>query len=421
MRKFLLPVFTLLSVCCINLRAQETIKLEFLNYDELITRSKKEKKPVMIYFTGTGCFLCVKMEKNVFPKPEIASFYNANFINVESFDDSKKPDSATKQLRRRFGIVSNPTFIFTDSTGEVIHKSGYKETEGFLLTAHQAVSKQDNYKSWKQQLRTSKPDAELMLKYLSAEQKPALYAETNFICNAQTELDRYFEAIPEKDYLLPGNWEIIRDYVANPYSQVFTYLLKHDAEFTKMYGEQKVNEVIFTVLKDAWSGGSDSEGYKKAEVFIRSATHSLARLRVLQLDYLYKNENNLKKLFANPTETEKFIAVYDTNISKYPYLFNKYDVNTTVNTILTNGSSKTDHYIKAKKWMQLILAIPANEDYELYATLALVCFTTKDYSAAVVAQEKAINIAIKEELEPKEIELYKKQLLQYQKSISSKL
>lgn len=420
MRKFLLPVFTLLSVCCINLNAQETIKLEFLNYDELIARSKKEKKPVMIYFTGTGCFLCVKMEKNVFPKPEIAGFYNTNFINVESFDDTRKPDSATKQLRRRFGIVSNPTFIFTDSTGEVIHKSGYKETEGFLLTAHQAVSKQDNYKSWKQQLKTGKPDAELMLKYLSAEQKPSLYSETNFICDAQTELDRYFDIVPQNEYLLPGNWEIIRKYVANPYSQVFTFLLNHDIDFSRLYGEQSVNEVIFTVLKDTWSGGTDTEAYKKAEAFIRLSKHPMAKLRVLQSDYLYKNESALQKLFANPVEIEKYIEAFDTNLNKYYYLFNINDVNTTVNSILRMSTAKTDHYQKAKKWMLQMLTIPSNEDYDFYATLALACFQTKDYRAAVNAQTKAIELAIKDELDKAELEVYQKKLTQYKQASANK-
>ncbi len=398
-------------VCVFNSMgtAQTSINLSFLNYDQLIARSRQEKKPVMIYFTGTGCFLCVKMEKNVFPKPEIAGFYNANFINVESFDDTRKPDSATKQLRRKFGIISNPTFIFTDSTGEIIHKSGYKEAEAFLLTAQQAVSKEDNYRSWKQQLKTGKADASLILKYLSAEQKPVLYAESDFICEAQTELDRYFDAIPEKDYLLPGNWEIIRNYVANPYSQVFTYLMNHDREFSRLYGEQAVNEVIFTVLKDAWSGGSDTEAFKKAEVFIRSAKHSLAKLRVLQIDYLYKNEPNLKKLFTNPTETEKFISLYDININKYPYLFNKNDVNTAVNSILKNSSLKTNHNIKAKNWMQLMLAIPENEDYELYVTLALASFHTK-----------AIQLAIKEELEKEELDLYQKKLMEYKQAAGNK-
>lgn len=399
--------------------AQTSINLSFLNYDQLIARSRQEKKPVMIYFTGTGCFLCVKMEKNVFPKPEIAGFYNANFINVESFDDTKKPDSATKQLRRKFGIISNPTFIFTDSTGEIIHKSGYKEAEAFLLTAQQAVRKEDNYRSWKQQLKAGKADAALMLKYLSAEQKPSLYAESNFDCTAQKELDRYFDNIPQKAYTAPLNWEIIHKYVANPYSQVFTYLLTHDKEFIDIYGAQAVNEVIFTVLKDAWSGSRDSESYKKAEAFIRASSHPLAQLRVLQSDYLYKNETALKKLFINSTETEKHIETFDSYLHKYPYLFNIYDVNTTVNTILQSNPAKKEYYQKAKKWMQLMLSIPTNEDYDFYATLALACFQTKDYKAAIEAQTKAVQLAIKEELEKEELELYQKKLMEYKQAAGS--
>ncbi len=409
-------LFAFSCLCYTMIHAQPSINLSFLNYDQLIAKSREEKKPVMIYFTGTGCHLCVKMEKNVFTKPEIASLYNANFINVESFDDTRKPDSATKQLRRKFGIISNPTFIFTDSTGEIIHKSGYKETEEFLLTAYQALSKEDNYKNWKQQLKTGKPNAGLMLKYLSAEQKPLLYAESDFVCEAQNQLDFYFNAIPSKEYSEPGNWEIIRKYVANPYSQVFSYLLKHDKAFSNLYGEQAVNEVIFTVLKDAWSGGTDTEAYKKAEAFIRSSSHPLAKLRVLQSDYLYKSESILQKLFTNPAETEKYIQTFDTYLNQYAYLFNIYDVNTTVNTMLKNSTVKKAYYQKAKKWMQLMLSIPANEDYDFYATLALACFHTKDYKGAVNAQTKAVQLAMKDELGKEELELYQKKLLEYKQA-----
>lgn len=408
----------ILSVNCIL--AQESIRFEYLKYDEIIEKSKREKKPVLIYFTGTGCYLCVKMEKNVFPKPEISQFYNSNFITVESFDDGRKPDSATKQLRRKFNIISNPTFIFTDSTGEIIHKSGYKETQEFLLTAHQALSKQDNYKSWKQQLKTGKANAALMLKYLSAEQKPSLYAETNFVCDAQTELDRYFDSVPQNEYLLPDNWEIIRKYVANPYSQVFIYLLQNEPEFSRKYGEQQVNEVIFTILHDAWSGDTGSDAYKKAETFIRSSSHPVAKLRVLQSDYLYKNTTDLKIIFSNAIETENYIQTFNINLLKYPYLFNRNDVNTVANAILNNSIAKTDHHLKAKKWMQLILAIPENEDYELYATLALACFRTKDYKAAIDAQNKAIQLAINDELEKEELEQYQKKLTEYKQAASNR-
>lgn len=406
----LLLVFSTLSGI---VYAQETIRFEYLNYDELIARSKKEKKPVMIYFTGTGCFLCVKMEKNVFPQPDISRFYNNTFINVESFDDTQKPDTATKQLRRKFGIISNPTFIFTDSTGVVIHKSGYKEMPGFLLTGQQAVSS-DNYKAWKQIINAGKADATMMLKYLSAEQKPALYAETNFVCEAQNTLDQYFNSIPGKDYTLPANWEIIRNYVANPFSQVFSYLLKHQADFTNRYGLKEVNEVIYRIIVDAWSGGSDTEGYKNAEAYTRSSTHTIAKLLVLQRDYLYKGNNNLKALLRSPDKAGKYMYTFDSCFQQYPYLFSIYTVNDIVNTLMDQLPDRIDFLNQAKNWMYTLLALPGREDYDFLATYARACFLTGDYQKAVIAQEKAIQLALKYELDKEEMDTYKKQLQLYQ-------
>lgn len=412
MRKLLLLVLPILSALSGITQPQESIRFEHLNYGQLIERSKKEKKAVLIYFTGTGCYLCVKMEKNVFIKPEIARLYNNNFINVESFDDTKKPDSSTKQLRRKFGVISNPTFIFTDSTGIIIHKSGYKETSGFLLTGQQALS-DNNYKAWKKIIDAGKADAAIMLKYLSAEQKPSLYSETNFVCEAQNTLDKYFDIIPVKDYTLPDNWEIIKSYVANPFSQVFGYLLEHQADFVKSYGLREVNEVIYRIINDAWSGGSDSEGYKRAEKYTRSSSHPIAKLRVLQIDYLHQSNNNLKELLRSPDKARKYIYTYDSCFKQYPTLFSRFAVDAVVNKIMDQFPDNIDYLNKAKKWMQLLLAIPGNEDYDFYATYARACFQTRDYKTAVLTQEKAIQLAIQSELDIKDIEEYKKQLIRY--------
>jgi len=45
----------------------ETINFSFLPYNDFIKKSKETGKPIMMYFTGTGCSLCIKMEKLVFP------------------------------------------------------------------------------------------------------------------------------------------------------------------------------------------------------------------------------------------------------------------------------------------------------------------------------------------------------------------
>lgn len=419
MRKFLslTCLLYILSVNCIL--AQESIRFEHLKYDEIIEKSKREKKPVLIYFTGTGCYLCVKMEKNVFPKPEVSNFYNTNFITVESFDDFTKPDSSTKRLRRRFNIISNPTFIFTDSTGEVIHKSGYKETIQFLQVGQQAISN-DNYKIWKEKIDGGQLDATLMLKYLSAEQKPFLFSETNYTCDAQTRLDLYFNSIPKKDFLLKDNWSIISNYVANPYSQVFEYLLNQEAEFSNVYGIQAVNEVVYKILADAWSGATESDAYKKAENYIRSLNHPLAKLKILQRDYLFQNKKEIITRLNLPDEAKKYIQLFDQNITRYPYLFSIYAVND-VATIINDQFKQNKEWLdKAKKWMELLLAIPANESYDFYATLAQTCFHIKDFKSAIDAQSKAIQLAINDELEKEELEQYQKKLTEYKHAASNR-
>lgn len=415
-----LTFFCLLIALTANtILAQESIRFEHLKYDEIIEKSKREKKPVMIYFTGTGCYLCVKMEKNVFPKTEVSKFYNNNFIAVESFDDSRKPDSATRQLRRRYGIISNPTFIFTDSTGSVIHKSGYKETEQFLLVGKQAISN-DNYKTWKAQIDAGNLTASLMLKYLSAEQKPLLFSETNYACDAQVRLDKYFSMVTEKEYTNPDNWAIISNYVANPYSTVFKSLLNREKDFARAYGSKEVNEVIFKIFTDAWSGSKESVTYKKAESYIRSLNHPLAKLLVLQRDYLHQSNTVLNTLLTNPEKANIYTQEYDKYVTQYAYLFNIYAVNDVANTIMDQLKDNTSYISKAKKWMNLLLAIPGNEDYDFCATYAKACFLTKDYNNAVQAQEKALTLAIKDELDQDELKVYRKDLARYKEALQRK-
>lgn len=95
--KLLLIFFQVLFY--LPLKAQETIAFRYDQFDDFIQQAKISNKPVMIYFTGTGCSLCKIMEREVFNQEKIFSFFNRHFISVESFDDFKKPDTATRALR----------------------------------------------------------------------------------------------------------------------------------------------------------------------------------------------------------------------------------------------------------------------------------------------------------------------------------
>jgi len=96
-------------------------------------------------------------------------------------NDFKNPDQATKALRLKYEIISNPTFIFIDTNGMVMHKGGYKTVDDFSKMGKQALST-DNYRNWKDKIETGNFDTEVLNKYLSVEQNAALYAESGYQC-----------------------------------------------------------------------------------------------------------------------------------------------------------------------------------------------------------------------------------------------
>jgi thioredoxin-related protein len=390
---------------------KETINFSFLPYNDFIKKSKETGKPIMMYFTGTGCSLCIKMEKQVFPQEEIHNFYNSSFINIELFDDFKKPDSAIKQLQRKYGIVSQPTFIFIDSTGEVIHKSGYKEKNDFLLVGQQAIGS-DNYRGWISRFDKGEVEINTLRKFLTVEQKPILYAESDYRCKAQEMLDKYFSSIEFSKYSNSENWEIINKYVGNPYSEIFNFLLQNKSKFIVNHGEMEVNKKIYSVFKDAWSGSMQSASYIKAEKMIKESNEPMAKLLMIFRQMEDEARNNKRVENINWID---FLNKYNSIVLQNYYLVNPF----LIYQISEEITTKTPNNLKAVKliniWLKSILEISTNEDEDFFSEYAKTYFILGDKKSAINAQKRAIEIAEKRKVEKKYLAEYKSVLETYMK------
>lgn len=406
----------LLTLLCLLLLSagvwsQDGIRFEKESFDGILHKAKEEHKTVMIYFTGSHCGLCIKMEKNVFPQPDIASLYNKSFINFESFDDWDKPDSATKRLRRRYGIISNPTFVFIDGDGDIIHKSGYKNTEDFLITGKQALSDNDNYRAWSKEIQSGNISAYTLAKFLTAEQKPSLYRDADYQCRAQEVLDRYFSSISKHQYSSAENWDIILRYVANPYSDVFSYLLDHIKEFGEKYGEKAVARKIYDVYDLAWSGATNTDYFRKAVQFIRSSERPSARLFV-QIRDMRNAGNKMTKTDGAAWDT--FVTKYDKLITTNGFLMSDGSYLPDWAESISNCASVNRQTLqKANAWMAYLLSLPANQDYDYYATYARTFSRLGNKQEAAKYQQKAIELAIQDEADKEDIEAFRKTLATY--------
>lgn len=94
-------------------------------------QAKAEKKLVMLDFTGSDwCGWCIRLQKEVFSKPEFAEYAKKNLVLVEVDFPSKKKLSAEQKkandaLSAKYGIRGYPTLIILDVAGQKVGQLGY--------------------------------------------------------------------------------------------------------------------------------------------------------------------------------------------------------------------------------------------------------------------------------------------------------
>ena len=127
----------------------ESIKAQYNDYDKALAAARREKKPLLIDFTGYGCVNCRKMEAAVWTDPEVARVMRNDFIIVSLYVDDKtalpSPITVTdakgnkKTLRtvgakwsylqsNRFNSNAQPYYVIVDAEGKAISSPrGYDE------------------------------------------------------------------------------------------------------------------------------------------------------------------------------------------------------------------------------------------------------------------------------------------------------
>lgn len=107
-------------------------------FKEALKKSKKEKKPVLIYFTGSDwCGPCKVLDKKLFHSKKFKEIADKDLILYEANNPRNKdllnPTKLEENYRliRKYKVKSYPTLIFVNHKGKMI---GYKK--GLILTEY---------------------------------------------------------------------------------------------------------------------------------------------------------------------------------------------------------------------------------------------------------------------------------------------
>ena len=94
-------------------------------------KAKAEKKLVMLDFTGSDwCGWCIRLNSEVFSKPEFVEYAKTNLVAVEvDFPHAKKQTEeqkkANQELQEKYKIPGYPTIIVLNGAGEKVGQLGY--------------------------------------------------------------------------------------------------------------------------------------------------------------------------------------------------------------------------------------------------------------------------------------------------------
>lgn len=125
-----------------NLYTNE-VHAKFDDYDTGMEYAQRNRKPVMIDFTGYGCVNCRKMELAVWTDTKVSSIINDDYVLITLYVDSKTPltqpikvtENGTERTlktvgdkwsylqRVKFGANAQPFYVLLDNAGQPLNKS----------------------------------------------------------------------------------------------------------------------------------------------------------------------------------------------------------------------------------------------------------------------------------------------------------
>lgn len=132
----------LIAVFFIGMSVSQAQELKwYTDVKEAIKVSNKEKKPLLMFFTGSDwCGWCIRLQKEVLKTPEFNKWAKESVILVElDFPRRTAQPEAIKaqnnELQQVFGIQGFPTVYFANAT---VNKEGKINFEGLGSTGYVA-------------------------------------------------------------------------------------------------------------------------------------------------------------------------------------------------------------------------------------------------------------------------------------------
>lgn len=376
-----------LSLCLVSvslLNAQE-ISFNHGTWAEIKAKAKAENKLIFVDAYTTWCGPCKAMAKNTFTKTTIASYYNSNFINAKI--DMEKGEGI--ELAKQYNVNCYPNLLYIDGDGNIVHRgAGYLDTTDFLALAKTAQSSDKNFAYLKKQYESGKAGKSFIADYLRT--------LANSCLSANDEAKKYLATVKEEALIQAENWRIIYDYIEDINAPAFTYLVKNRAAFAAKYTADSVNGKIFnTYLGEGLAKVREKKGNPEVVAAFKAELKKTAFERGdeigLMLDLSYAKARNDWDLYYKAAKP--LVEKYNQKDAGF--------INNVTWTLFEKSKDK-NHLMDAEKWAKHMVEVAPEAAF--LDTYANILYKNGKKSEAIATEKKAVEKAIADKQDPKEME-----------------
>ena len=148
-----------------------------LTWTQVKQKAKAENKYIFVDCYTTWCVPCKVMANDVFPQPEVSSFFNDKFVNVAlQFDETKKDDADTKRwraevkrIKKEYNVNAYPTYLFFTPDGGMVHTIiGGSDAKTFVIKAKEALDPKTQLVNLKKQYADGNRSVEFLKVFIEA-------------------------------------------------------------------------------------------------------------------------------------------------------------------------------------------------------------------------------------------------------------